>query len=332
MNYKILLLFLFLFASAVGFSQPHEKRNIRLADTLTPQEKTIPRVLLRSELDSLVQAYNAKNPIVRSTEPLITLRNEIPPVFSVSIIAGLLLVAGLLYLLFRNQKRSTKTIGMLNRYIQQIEFANMPLPNGSKLKTTQNLEKKIGDMHGELEKFQAKTRTLEEATRQLKVMKQDYELLKKQISDAFKTRNYPGYDESKEPIENVKSLLETEKSVAAYAYEKFLKPILAIADTNKNNPAKINKEESERLLQLLVSLSLLYIEYLYLRVNDLSIGGKMVQRIQGFSNGNGLDPALLKELNTEHGSRALVIRMVLDAMNIRKLSYPVFDETNLNLS
>jgi hypothetical protein len=40
----------------------------------------------------------------------------------------------------------------------------------------------------------------------------------------------------------------------------------------------------------------------------------------------------MKQLNMEHGSRALVLRMVLDAMKIQRLSYPVFDETNLNLS
>jgi hypothetical protein len=105
---------------------------------------------------------------------------------------------------------------------------------------------------------------------------------------------------------------------------------LAITDSNKNNPAKINAGDSEKLLDLLVSLSLLYIEYLYLRVNDLSIGGKMVERIQGLKNGNGLDPSLLKKLNTEHGSRALVLRMVLDKKSLHQLSYPVFDETDLN--
>jgi len=124
--------------------------------------------------------------------------------------------------------------------------------------------------------------------------------------------------------------METENSVANYAYEKFLKPILEITDANKNNPAKVNDEDREKLLELLVSLSLLYIEYLYLRVNDLAIGGKMVERIQGLSKGNGLDPSLLKKLNTEYGSRALVLRMILDKTQLHKLSYPVFDETDLN--
>jgi hypothetical protein len=128
--------------------------------------------------------------------------------------------------------------------------------------------------------------------------------------------------------------LSTEKSVAMHAFEKFLKPIIQIADANKNNPAKISKEDSDKLLELLISLSLYYIEYLYLRINELSVGGNIVQRIggNGNGNGNGIDPALLKKLNTEHGSRALTLRMALNKAGIDKLSYPVFDDTDLNNS
>jgi hypothetical protein len=128
----------------------------------------------------------------------------------------------------------------------------------------------------------------------------------------------------------MQGVLDTENIVANYAYEKFLKPILGITDANKNSPARMSTADRERLLDLLVSLSLLYIEYLYLRINDLSIGGQMVERIKGFSNGNGIDAALLKKLNTEFGSRALVIKMALEKTGVSKLSYPVFDETNLN--
>jgi hypothetical protein len=65
-------------------------------------------------------------------------------------------------------------------------------------------------------------------------------------------------------------------------------------------------------------------------VNELSIGGKMVERIQGLSQGQSPDMALLKKLNTESGSRALVIKMTLEKIPLHRLSYPVFDETNLN--
>jgi hypothetical protein len=150
--------------------------------------------------------------------------------------------------------------------------------------------------------------------------------------EVYKIRNYPGFDKEKSETDIVRSLLETERTVAVYAYEHFLKPVLAIADANKNNPARMNPEEREKMLDLLISLSLLYSEYLYLRIQDLSIGGRIAERIGNLRNGNNIDPAQLKKLNVEHGSRALVLRMVLDKSNVQHLSYPVFDETNLNLS
>jgi hypothetical protein len=84
------------------------------------------------------------------------------------------------------------------------------------------------------------------------------------------------------------------------------------------------------MMDLLVSLSFLYIEYLYLRVNDLSVGGNIVQRINGFSKGTAPDPALLKKLNKESGSRALVMNIALQRSALNNLSYPVFDETNMS--
>ena len=158
----------------------------------------------------------------------------------------------------------------------------------------------------------------------------EYDSLKHGMLKAYKVKNYPGYDKAKDDTLAMQGVLETENSVANYAYEKFLKPILAITDANKNSPAKLNAEDQERLLDLLVSLSLLYIEYLYLRVNELSVGGTMVERIKGYGKGNGLDTSLLRKLNTESGSRALVLKMALRSAHLQQLSYPVFDETNLN--
>ena len=37
-------------------------------------------------------------------------------------------------------------------------------------------------------------------------------------------------------------------------YQKYLKPLLAITDKNKNNPAKINKVDQEKLMDMLISL------------------------------------------------------------------------------
>ena len=122
--------------------------------------------------------------------------------------------------------------------------------------------------------------------------------------------------------------MKTEQSIAYHAFEKFLKPIIAITDANKNSPAKMKREDGEKLVELLVSLALFHIEYLYLRINDLSVGGNIVQRIG--SNGKGIDPELARKLNIEHGSRALVMRMALTKAGVDDLSYPVFDDTYLN--
>ena len=104
-----------------------------------------------------------------------------------------------------------------------------------------------------------------------------------------------------------------------------------IADTHKNDPARIPAEAQQQMIDNLVSLGLFYSEYLYLRVPELSVGGKIIERI-GSIRQQQADLSSLKELNTEHGSRALVLRIALERMVITRLNYPVFDETNLNLS
>jgi len=328
MNRKILFGFLIILLSVSTQAQQPVK-GLRLADTLTLQEKnSTSRVILRSELDSLISRYNIINVQTPVKEPVEPAKAELSNAFLFALIGFIVIVTGLLSLMFYQNRRSQRIIVDLNKHVRGFA-ATLPLP---KSRASQNLEKRIGGMHDELEKLQSRNQHLEQPAREYRMLKQEYEMMKQQIADVYKMKNYPGFDASKPASEMLSGLFDTERSVANYAYEKFLKPILVIADSNKNNPAKIDKQECERLLQLLVSLSLLYIEYLYLRIGDLSIGGKMVKRIQGLKNGNGLDPELMKQLNTEHGSRALVLRMVLNAININKLSYPVFDETNLNLS
>jgi hypothetical protein len=322
------LVFLFLMT---GFSdaQSPADTGLRIADTLSVKERSSgQRVILKQELDSLIREYNLirlETPVKEAVQPV---KDQMSTGYFILLASGVFLTTLLVFLLLYRQKRSYRMMHDLARNIKHSSGPVLP----AKTKASQNLEKKIGDMHSELEKLQARNQQLEQPAREYRLIKHEYESMKLQIAEVYKMKNYPGYDPNRPGSEMLKGLFETEKAVANYAYEKFLKPILAIADTHKNNPAKIDKQESERLLQLLVSLSLLYIEYLYLRIGDLSIGGKMVKRIQGLKNGNGLDPELMKELNTEHGSRALVLRMVLNAVSVHKLAYPVFDETNLNLS
>lgn len=339
MKYNILLLF---FIAAIGLSasaQQPDKRAIRIVDTLTAQEKNtrIP-VLLRLEIDSLIKLYDTVAVQTVLQEPVKPKKDAAEDYLLIAGIISLMLIAFLLYLLFRNQKKFNHTISRLNRQIQQLEFVSnnsnkqadsLSVAQPKVKGTAQSLEKKLQLLTIKLDKTETEQQQLEQDYTQ---MQQAYETIKQQMMNVYKIRNYPGYAKDKSEEQIIKDVLDTERSVVLYAYEQFLKPVIAIADENKNNPAKINPENAARMTELLLSLSLFYSEYLYLRVNELSIGGKMVERIAGFKKGNTIDTALLKELNTQHGSRALALRMVLDKIGVQQLSYPVFDETNLNLS
>ncbi len=319
--------------------QPAHKldtKHIRIVDTLNLQDKnTRNPVILRSELDSLITQYNIANPlrqIVKEPVEEFDLANQY-------ILAGLFAIIFLLviimYMFYRHHRSVIRTFAGLNEQakLRQATDANgiTTITKDKKGKATlQSLENKINDLKEELLKLSKENEGLNRVIKEYNGIQHEYDSLKHGILKAYKVKNYPGYDKSTGETSAMQGVLSTEHSVAAYAYEKFLKPILLITDTNKNNPARISEKDREKLLDLLVSLSLLYIEYLYLRVNDLAIGGKMVERIKGFSNGNGPDASLLKKLNTEFGSRALVIKMALSKADLHKLSYPVFDETNLN--
>ena len=342
MNYKLIISIFFCLVTCNLLAQEPEKKSIRIVDSLTAQEKDNRNtVILKSELDSLVSLHNASQPNTLPQEPVAKAENLVPAYLLITGIAALLAIAFLLYVLFRKQKKFQRTVSMLNKQIQHLELAayssgdiaNANAGNKGKGKlSVQSLEKKIQSLTSQLETITREKEELETLLAESTNIRHDFESVKQQMMEVYKIRNYPGFNKEKTETEIVKSLLDTERSVALYAYEHFLKPVMVIADANKNNPAKINPEEREKLLNLLISLSLLYSEYLYLRINDLSVGGKIVERIGSLKNGNNIDPSLLKELSTEHGSRALVLRMVLDKTAIQDLSYPVFDETNLNLS
>ncbi|MCR6721268.1 MAG: hypothetical protein NVV59_13510 [Chitinophagaceae bacterium] len=187
-------------------------------------------------------------------------------------------------------------------------------------------------MRDEIEKLEREKLGFEMMLSEYRHVKQDYESLKQQMMDVYKVRHYPGFSKEQSETDILKALVTTERSVAQYAYDHFLKPVIQLTDANKNHPAKISDEDRQKIADCLVSMGLLYSEYLYLRISELSVGGKMVERIGNLKKRNGIDPQTLKELNTEHGSRALALRMTLDKMGISHLSYPVFEETNLNLS
>jgi hypothetical protein len=312
----------------VSVASAQNGKPIKLVDTLTKEEKNSRNpILLKTELDSLVKQYNAAHPPVIPA-PVVkeTVTETVPLWMWFAVIIPLIGIGGLLYLLFNNQRLSGKKIDEMKKIVQQNKISGVTIKETStETKPSRQTGKKIQDAQAELDKMKKENADLKE-------LLEEYETVKQQIVTSYKIRNYPGYEASKSEEELLLGMLKTEKSVATYSYEHFLKPIIAIADSNKNNPARTSKEDREKLMELLVSLALLYIEYLYLRVNELAVGGNMVARIKGMSNGNRLDTLLMKQLNKEHGSRALVLRMILDKMDIRDLSYPVFDETNLNLS
>jgi cell division protein FtsL len=336
MRYKIYISLLLLLLSTGLVAQQPNTKHIRIVDTLTAQEKTKRNpVILKAELDSMIKQFNDSQPQQVIKEPVKDITDNTNQYIMAGLFAIISLLGLVIYMFYRHQHKINRTIAGLNEKVKQTESSGSNsmhvLAKEKKGKNSpQSLENKINDLNAELNKLSKENEGLKRVIKEYNGIQHEYDSLKHGILKAYKVKNYPGYDKTNDETLAMQGVLQTENSVAAYAYEKFLKPILAITDANKNSPAKINAEEQEKLLDLLVSLSLLYIEYLYLRVNDLSIGGKMVERIQGLSKGNGLDATLLKKLDTEFGSRALVIKMVLDRVELHQLSYPVFDETNLN--
>jgi hypothetical protein len=334
-HYKLSVSILLLLLSVGLFAQQPEVKKIRIADTLTVQEMTNrDPVILKTELDSLIKKFNTSQLQQLVNEPVKETINMNQFILA-ALFAIISLLVFIIYMFYRHQQKINQTISGLNEKVKQAESGS---GNGLSVRirerkgknTSQSLESKINDLNDELNKLSKENEGLNRVIKEYNGIQREYDLLKHGILKAYKVKNYPGYDKTKDETLAMQGVLKTENSIAAYAYEKFLKPILTIADANKNSPAKIDKADQEKLLDLLVSLSLLYIEYLYLRVTDLSIGGKMVERIESLSKRNGLDPDLLKKLNTEFGSRALVIKMALDKAEVQNLSYPVFDETNLN--
>jgi hypothetical protein len=322
MKYKVILSALFLLLAYLLPAQPTpERRSIRIVDTLTAQERNSRNpIILRAELDSLLQLHNATIPVVQPKVVPDRATTELPQ--WVMITGGLaLLVIGLLLLrLSSYQKRLNRVVGDLKRLVQNFDFlaATGSNGNGSTKPSRSRQDKKIHELSEELERQKSSHQLLLE----------EYESVKGAIEETYKLKNYPTYHKEKQDGQLIREWVDTERAVAMHAFEKYLKPVIAITDANKNNPARISKEDSQKILELLVSLSLYHIEYLYLRVNDLAVGGNIARRIG--SNGKGIEVGLLKKLDLEHGSRALALRMALNKSGVDKLSYPVFDETDLN--
>jgi hypothetical protein len=335
MRYKLFLLFLLAFFSVSLYAQT-ETKNIRIVDTLTPQEKKSRNpILLKSEVDSLIKLHEASIVKPPVQEPVKEEKNNNSNTWLLVIVGVTLIAAGLLVgLFFQQRKRFAGISDNLIRQLRQLEFhANLSangMTNENDKKLISDMQTKTRDLNARLEKLKTENENLNAVLKEYSRTQTEYEALIKAISKTFKVKKYPGASDDKSDIETLVGLFETERSFTTHVYEQFIKPITAIVDANKNNPSGMSKEQQDKLLELLISLSLLYIEYLYLRVNELSLGGNMVQRINDIKNGLKLNPGLLKKLNTQNGSRALVLRLALEKINLNNLTYPVFEETDLN--
>lgn len=314
-----------------AFAVRAQTHGIRVADTLTAAERAARNpILLRSELDSLVRLTIAAMP--RQEPQIVTVPAETGGdqwVIKGGLLLIVLLLGGMGYLDWRHKQMLGVLLERMNEKEKNELATDEPAPGKTK-QTARNPEQRIGALQAELTKLSKENEGLNRVIKEYNGIQQDLNRLRHGIHQAYKVKNYPGYHAAKEETNAIQGVLQTEKEVALYAYEKLLKPVLAVVDANKNDPAKISETDQQKLLDGLLSLSLLYIEYLYLRVNELAIGGKMVQRIQEVGKGAAPDTRLLRILDTERGSRALVIRMLLDKLPLQRLSYPVFDETNLN--
>lgn len=315
------------------------RQQLRIVDTLSAEQKKdrVP-ILLKAELDSMIAAHLASVP--KEAEPQTEAENEMFDYWPWVAAAAWLAILVLMYLLWNNQQRANRHLLRLYKQIQHMDTQLLSAPvksnasdqTGKKKMSSTAMEKEILELKEQIAKSSREKQGMEMMLDEYRLVKQEYEGLKQQMMDVYKVRHYPGFAKERSETEILTGLVATERAVAHYAYERFLKPIIQITDANKNHPARITEDDKQKIADMLVSMGLLYSEYLYLRIGELSIGGRMVERIGSLQKGNGIDPTLLKQLNTEHGSRALALRLAIDTMGLRHLSYPVFEETNLNLS
>lgn len=334
MRYKFIFFLLFFSLSATLFAQT-EQKSIRIVDTLTPQEKKSRNpIILRSELDSLIRLHDSSVVKQQAIQlPVIEEKSDNSVWLIVALSLTIILAGALVWLFYQQRKKFDKITNDLSKQLRNLAFhatTSNGTTNEKEKQIISDMQTKTRDLNTRLEKLRSENESLNAVLKEYHRTQAEYESLVKTISKTFKVKKYPGSSEGASEIEALFSLFETERSFTTHVYEQFIRPVTTIVDANKNNPANISKEQQDKLLELLISLSLLYIEYLYLRVNELSVGGNMVQRINDIKNGLKLNPSLLKKLNTQNGSRALVLRLALEKINLNNLSYPVFEETDLN--
>ena len=313
-----------------GTQVPAAPKPIRITDSLTDKEKGERNpILLQSELDSLIKRYAP--PQLPAEQPLVPGKESSFPESLLLTGMGVLVVLSLLILYMSWQQR---------RWFRKLPAPAVVTPAQPRNdREAVPARKKSGapvdqdrQQHPDKDPLPHKQEEAAQGSAKSKRLEADYDTLCQAIRKTYKIRHYPGYDPEAQLPAAVIRVLETEKAIADNAFEQFLKPLLALADKNKNHPGKMSEQDKDSLNGLLISLSFLYIEYLYLRVGDLALGASIIERLGAFTAGTGLQEDQLKKLNMDAGSRALVMRLALDKTTVTRLPYPVFDETNLNKS
>lgn len=315
------------------------KRGISVVDTLNAEQRqSHNRAILKSELDSIINLNAKPLPVDTNSKVQADSRDTIMIVLLslASLIILLLVILGI-----RDRNKNLSVIAALAKHQKLLE-EQMKLFNTNKAETKKEAEKsgpklKVSELEAKIQTLTKEVGRLSQENAQLADIKEEQELLqeiheelKQHIQKTFKIRHYPRNGEELKDDELLFDSLETERLFSSNVFEKYLKPVNAILDANKKDPANTPETERTKLIELLVSLALLYIEYLYLRVSELSIGGKISERINTIKRAGSINESLLKPLDVEHGSKALVLYLALKEKNIGHLSYPVFDETNLN--
>ncbi|HYM93691.1 MAG TPA: hypothetical protein VET23_06105, partial [Chitinophagaceae bacterium] len=97
------------------------------------------------------------------------------------------------------------------------------------------MQTKTKDLNAKLEKIKAENDKLNVLLKEYSRAQGEYDTLIKSISRTFKIKKYPGASAGKTDIESLFELFETERSFTAHVYENYLKPVIAITDTNKNS-------------------------------------------------------------------------------------------------
>src|SRR5689334_16391207 len=117
MRNRILLFFLMIgFAISLDAQQPGQ-RTLRIVDTLTTQEKSSRNpIVLRSELDSMIKAYNAAHPVQQEIKQVPVLEKNSMPSYMLIGLFVLIALSGLaIVMIYQYQQKINKAMEAVNK-------------------------------------------------------------------------------------------------------------------------------------------------------------------------------------------------------------------------